>query len=100
MIKLTNLITKIEKDVTFGTCEICMSVHDHVYSEYEFKDDKGNELLIETGYWDWGDYISLYSVDNVGKLAQYFLDNPIYELTYDTVTNHIQEYIELTEEWY
>lgn len=76
-VKLVRVESTVEEDVTFGTCELCMSTRD-LYLEYLiFEDDNGETLEIETGYWDWGDYSTFYHFENIARFGQYIKDKYI-----------------------
>lgn len=64
-IKVIDVGSNPEYDVTFGTCEVCLSYGNEVDNPYmvlEFPD--GTQVTVYTYYWDWGDYFET-SVDNV-----------------------------------
>lgn len=90
MIKLVNMDGVETKDMEFGTCELCYYTQDHVDEWFVFEDNKGNEHEIHTGYWDWGDYHDLYSIDNVVNFAC-FLDTKKIK-TFDELDNKFDEY--------
>ena len=64
-IKVIDVGINPKDDVTFGTCEVCLSYDNEVDNPYmvlEFPD--GTQVTVDTYYWDWGDYCES-RVDNV-----------------------------------
>lgn len=84
-----------EYDVTFGTCEICMSTgnaENPVYT-FELTDTETGEKEVRDvdGYdWNWGDYDAVY-VDNVVTFGDWLENNQI------TVTSLDMEYSDLQD---
>lgn len=71
MIKLVNLRDEIERDVEFGTCELCSYTSDLEKQFYVFQDDTGKTREIEIGEWDWDSYRNVYGVKNVFRFADF-----------------------------
>lgn len=70
-VKLVDIVTEVEENVSFGTCELCFSVGALHKDLLVFRDNSGEELTIEMGGWDWGDYVPMYRIDNVVHFASY-----------------------------
>ena len=89
-----------EYDVTFGTCEICMSTgtaENPVYT-FEFTDTEtgAEEVRDVNGYeWDWGDY-STVDIYNVITFGDWLEDNTI---TVDTLDMDFYSLRELVSRW-
>lgn len=87
MIKLVDIGTNVQEDVQFGTCELCMYTADLTVENYIFEDDDGDQLSIEGGYWDWGDYV------------HYDIDIPFTELAQRIKVANIETFSELKEKF-
>lgn len=74
MIKLIDLRSEVEKDVQFGTCELCFYTSDLEREFLIFQDDTGQTKEIATGYFSWGEYELEYSIDNIPRFAEYILE--------------------------
>lgn len=70
MIKLVDY-TSETKEVTFGTCEVCMRTGTLTEEAYIFRNDNGEKLAIPVGHWSWGDYDIYYDVKNVIKFGDF-----------------------------
>ena len=69
--KLIDIETETE-EVTFGTCELCMSIGDLTTDHYVFEDENGVRITVEGGEWDWGNYYHYtYSDINIIDFAAY-----------------------------
>lgn len=66
--KLQDVIRKVEEDVQFGTCELCMYMGTHLYDVVVLEGEDGNKIEEEMGYWSWGDYFD-YGLDNYVDFA-------------------------------
>ena len=56
-VKVIDIGSNPKDDVTFGTCEVCLSYDNEVDNPYmvlEFPD--GTQVKCDTYRWDWGDY--------------------------------------------
>lgn len=75
--QLIDVKQKTDKDVTFGTCQLCMRVSDHTYSVYTFTNvDTGDVIDIQPGIWSWGDFD--YPPDvHILDLAKFFNDHTL-----------------------
>lgn len=103
---LVDIVEEVEKDVQFGTCELCMYVADHRYSIFIMKNaETGKEYPIEMGTWSWGDYfddMTHFTDVNIGDFAEFlhtyddFPDNPKY-LTSSDIVNALWGYEEEQE---
>lgn len=71
MIKLIDFRSETEKDVEFGTCELCFYTSDLEKGFFVFQDDTGATREIETGYWDLGDYVNEYYIENIPQFAEH-----------------------------
>lgn len=71
-LKLIDVRLDIDTDVTFGTCELCMSYgHTIEQPTYYFEDVATGDIHIIDGYWwSWGDYDDI-TVDNVIAFAEW-----------------------------
>lgn len=72
-IKLIDVETTEDNDVTFGTCEMCMSYGHTTYEPvyiFQLGDDEDNLVKVDGYWWSWGDYSELM-VDNVIAFADY-----------------------------
>lgn len=88
MIKLVDIETDVHEDVQFGTCELCMYTADLTVENYIFEEDgTGDQLSLEGGYWDWGDYI------------KYDFDIPFTELAQRVKDADIKTFKELEEKF-
>ena len=89
-----------EYDVTFGTCDFCMSTGDAenpVYT-FEFTDtETGEETLsnVEGYSWDWGDY-STVDISNVALFGDWLEDNTV---TVDTLDMDFYALRDLVLKW-
>ena len=99
-IKVIDVGSNPKDDVTFGTCEVCLSYDNEVDNPYmvlEFPD--GTQVTVDTYYWDWGDYCES-RVDNVVDFSawlseQELSDEDVEDLKSDgcyTLTELIDEY--------
>lgn len=80
MVKLVNLRKLTEENVTFGTCDCCMSTGNLDKEWFVFEDEKGEILEIETGDWEYGDYDVKYEIANIVDFCQFILDKNILSL--------------------
>lgn len=103
--KLIDVVGKVDEDITFGTCELCMSVGNLYYNEFIVEDVDGNRYVFEDGYWSWGDWITIpyQDIHNVIQFAEWLSkqDLPEYldEYTFwNAVDEYTEEYQEV-EEW-
>lgn len=69
MMKLIDVREEVEKDVEFGTCELCFSVGDLEKTVYILQDDEGNIHEVEGGEWSWGDYYN--NIDTIENLIDF-----------------------------
>ena len=67
--KLIDVRTEVEENVEFGTCELCMSVGTLHREIIVLEDEYGKIHEVETGEWDWGDYMTLIEIENVVDFA-------------------------------
>lgn len=70
--KLIDVKQQYEKDVQFGTCELCFMTGSLYYSIYVLEDENGETFELEDGYWSWGQWYDLLDVDvNVLEIADW-----------------------------
>lgn len=63
MLRIKDIYTETEENVTFGTCELCEYTAELSWDVLIFEDDLGNEYEYSTkGFFDWGDYIEEPSI--------------------------------------
>lgn len=58
------------EEVTFGTCDLCMSEGWADNPVFIFEKEDGTRFDVDGYVWDWGDYFELY-VDNVINFAAF-----------------------------
>lgn len=98
--KLIDSYSEVEEGAQFGTCELCMFVADLTKNIFVFEDENGEEVRVEGGYWNWGDYEdrSLY-IENIVDFADYVskldIGNIYYE--FDQVIDLYLESREISE---
>lgn len=91
MIKLVDIESVEEEDVTFGTCELCFRVMDYTFEYFIFEDDKtGERHSILNGEWDWGDF---YEDIWLG------IDGNICDIADFLIKKNIQTFEELESKW-
>lgn len=94
--KLIDVKNEIE-NVTFGTCELCMSVGTNYYDVLIFEDENGDQHEVEAGMWNWGDYFHIY-IENAIEFADWVKDQEIdEELTPYVLQRLVNEYDEERE---
>lgn len=62
---LVNYYTEIEKDVQFGTCDMCFSTGTAEYDYFVFRDEDGEEFTVEGFMWSWGDFMTVPHIENI-----------------------------------
>lgn len=79
--KLKDIQTKVVKDVTTGTCELCMSPpFDDTIHTYVFEDEEGTIYEIEDKYWNWGwASTSGLELENICEFAMWLKDVDVQE---------------------
>lgn len=95
--KVIDIGSNPEDDVTFGTCEICMSYGNYVDNPYlviEKPDGTTEEVPIY--YWSWGDYFE-YNIDNVVEFSAFLSEQDIDDGEFEenstsVIINLINEY--------
>lgn len=105
--KLIDVKKMTEEDVQFGTCELCEDMGTHHYDILVFQDELGEVYHVENGFWDWGDYLNKWWIDNYVHFAD-FIHNRDYPLPkkdeygkyyFDPIVNEMyQDYEEELEE--
>lgn len=103
--KLIDVVGQVDEDVTFGTCELCMSIGDLYYNEFIVEDVYGNKYVFVDGFWSWGDWITFMydNIHNVIQFAEWFSEQDLPpKLDSNTFWNAVNEYIKKyqeVEEW-
>lgn len=95
--KLVDVRNEVEEDVTFGTCELCMSVGSNHYEVYYVEDEDGHKYQFESGFWSWGDYYdyTYESIQNVIEFASWFSKRELpKDLTENQFWDEVSLYIE------
>lgn len=69
-LKLIDLKTK-SYETTFGTCDLCMGTGVHTEEHMIFETSEGKTIDMETGFWNWGDYFYILTVDNTADFAHW-----------------------------
>ena len=69
-LKLIDLKTD-SYETTFGTCDLCMGTGVHTEEHMIFETSEGKTIDMETGFWDWGDYFYILTVDNTADFAHW-----------------------------
>lgn len=69
-IKLVDFETKFY-DTTFGTCDLCLSTGEHREEIFVFQVSGGRTIELENGYWCYGDYFTLFEIDNTADFAHW-----------------------------
>ena len=100
-IKVIDIGSNPENDVTFGTCELCFSygVADNPYMVLEFPD--GTQVTLETCHWDWGDYFET-TVDNVVDFSAWLSEQELSDEFVEELKNgdkHLLIYLMNKYEW-
>ena len=67
--KVIDVKSEVEENVQFGTCDLCMSVGTLEKEFIVLEDEKGRIYEIETGEWDWGDYMTMIYIDNIADFS-------------------------------
>ena len=66
--KLVGYTTNEKENVTFGTCEMCMSTSSMTEQFFHIQDEYGKIHKIPGFMWDWGDLDEIY-INNIPKFA-------------------------------
>ena len=72
-----------EDDVQFGTCELCEWMGSLDYDILKFEDENKKHYFINTGEWDWGDFIEDLYIDNYILFAEFIRDREYPEVITD-----------------
>ena len=67
--KLVDIIRE-EKDVQFGTCELCQRMGTLSYDVLVFEDENGMKFKEENGGWSWGEYFEYWDLWSSGDLLK------------------------------
>lgn len=66
---MTDYSTDVIKDVTIGTCEICMSTEDVDAQYFHLQDEDGREYKVPGHFYDIYDGISYVYIENIPHFA-------------------------------
>ena len=91
--KLVDADSITERDVQFGTCELCMYTSDLTTTTFTFEDEQGNIIDVEGGYWDWGFYDDFSSGLNYIDFAEYIKKTDIDDIESNFI-NVVNDYYE------
>ena len=86
-IKVIDVGCNPKDDVTFGTCEVCLSYDNEVDNPYmvlEFPD--GTKVTHNTYHWDWGDYYET-TVDNVVDFSAWLSEQELSDEDVEALKN-------------
>ena len=95
--KLIDIYSNTEKDVEFGTCELCMYIRDLTTEHYVFQDESWKTITLEGVIWDLGSFSSYtYRNVNVIDFAEYIstLDIEDLELEFPEILSNYGYYKE------
>lgn len=100
MIRLVDYRTEIEKDMVFGTCELCLYTADLTRGFFIFEDDEGLRDEIETGDFEWGEYYTNYYVENIPRFSEFIYNKNIGSFTelHRRFDDFYEEFCELEEQ--
>ena len=59
---------------TTGTCEMCFGTMGCSNPVFTFQKENKEKVEVNGYYWDWGDYSSVETIDNVIDFADYICD--------------------------
>ncbi|KAF1216482.1 hypothetical protein B8V54_06465 [Streptococcus agalactiae] len=75
--KVVDVGSNHEYDVTFCTCEVCMSYGNEVDNPYiVIEKPDGTKKEVDIYYWSWGDYFEYY-IDNVVEFSAFLSEQDI-----------------------
>lgn len=77
-------------ETTFGTCDLCMSTGIHNEEHFVFETSDNNIITMENGYWDYGNYYKLLTIDNTADFA-YWLNNQKFDGNAPETEEELQE---------
>lgn len=95
--KVIDIGNEPEDDVTFGTCEFCLSYGNEVDNPYVvIEKPDGTTKDVPIYYWVWGSYVEYY-IDNVVKFSAFLADQDIDDEEFErdstaVIINLINEY--------
>lgn len=79
-------------ETTFGTCDLCMSTGIHNEEHFVFETSDNNIITMENGYWDYGNYYKLLTIDNTADFA-YWLNNQKFDGNVPETEEELQKII-------
>lgn len=83
---LADYATNIKENVTFGTCDLCMSTRDMTEQFFHIKDETGQTHIIPGFHWEWRDLYEIH-IENIPHFAQWLshqdIDPPFAGTDYD-----------------
>lgn len=75
--KVIDVGSNPEDEVTFGTCELCLSYGNEVDNPYlVIEKPDGTTEEVDIYYWNWGDYFE-YHIDNVVNFSAWLVEQDI-----------------------
>ena len=81
---------------TTGTCEMCFGTMGCSNPVFTFQKENKEKVEVNGYYWDWGDYSSVETIDNVIDFADYICDIDFQEdentFTFGWLDNLVSEY--------
>ena len=96
--KIIDVEKYTEENVQFGTCDLCMSVGDLEHETIVLSDENGTIWNIETGVWDWGDYMTMIYLENVVDFGAWLSTKEIAgEIDVYKLRDLVDEYEEATK---
>lgn len=100
MVRLVSLRSEVDEDALFGTCDLCFHTGSQDIEFFVFENENEERHEIETGYWEWGDYVPYYHVDNIFNFADFIESKVIktFEELNDKFDGYYHEYIYEIEE--
>ncbi|MCB2836243.1 hypothetical protein K3M97_10210 [Streptococcus dysgalactiae subsp. dysgalactiae] len=95
--KVVDVGSDPKSDVTFGTCELCLSYGNEVDNPYVvIEKPDGTKEDVPIYYWSWGDYFEYY-IDNVVDFSAFLSEQDIDDEEFEedstsVIINLINEY--------
>lgn len=71
---LVDVENEVERDVQFGSCDLCYHLGTHYYDNLIFQDENGQKYRVENGEWSWGSYMEIWDIDNYVAFAAFIKD--------------------------
>lgn len=92
-----------EKEVEFGTCEMCMSTGSAMFEQVLVRHDDGDTYWVDLYAWDYG-HLSQIHIDNVPRFAAWLSEQDLdpaeygHKLSYYDMVDLADEYDEAERE--